>query len=358
MYLFVTVTSQLTWDTNGSLSLVLSDGTNDYIYGPGTTPVEEVSLSTSTPTYMTYTASDSSWLTTNSAGDETGFWGYDAFGNLAFGTPTSPLGYGGQYTDPSTGFSNMRARWYGPQTGTFTTRDAAFASTDTAYTYAGDDPVNNTDPTGEITCPSWVPGCGVVTDVQNRVSGQVGAIVALVNGEQVPLYKEYSESIHASAATWDVSPILLGTVIELEGGGFETLTQAFGVEGRAAQWATDLSGIDAAPGIGSTMPGNIQQVYETYCNYTPSLSSIRADLALSNPYGIWATAGYLRLLRDDFAKDGYGYLTDREDAISYNVGGESDWPILTKSNWQGIHATPRGEAYDAVSAIVAASPGY
>jgi hypothetical protein len=112
--------------------------------------------------------------------------------------------------------------------------------------------------------------------------------VALINREQVPLYKEYPESIHASAVTWDLSPILLGTVIELEGGGFETLTQAFGVGGRAAQWATDLSGIGAAPGVGSTMPRNIQQVYEIYCNYTPSLSSIRADLARSNPYGIWA----------------------------------------------------------------------
>ena len=127
-----------------------SDPSDDYIYGSGTTPVEEVSLATSTPTYTTYTASDSTWLITNAAGDETAFYGYDAFGNLAFGTPTSPFGYGGQYTDPSTGFSNLRARWYVPQTGTFTTRDPAFASTDTAYTYSGDDPVNRTDPTGEM----------------------------------------------------------------------------------------------------------------------------------------------------------------------------------------------------------------
>jgi RHS repeat-associated protein len=146
--LTVTVTSQLTWHMNGSLPLVLSDGTNDYIYGPSTTPVEEVNLATSTPTYMTYTPSDSSWLTTNSAGDETGFWGYDAFGNLAFGTPESPFGYAGEYTDPSTGFSNLRARWYEPQTGEFTSRDPAFSQTDTAYTYAGDDPVNETDSTG------------------------------------------------------------------------------------------------------------------------------------------------------------------------------------------------------------------
>jgi RHS repeat-associated protein len=142
------VTSQFDWKTNGSLSLVLSDGKNDYVYGAGSTPVEEVNLATSTPTFMTYTPSDSSWLTTNSAGDETGFWGYDAFGNLAFGIPTSPFGYAGQYTDASTGLSNMRARWYQPQTGGFTSRDPDFASTDTGYTYAGDDPVNGLDPSG------------------------------------------------------------------------------------------------------------------------------------------------------------------------------------------------------------------
>jgi hypothetical protein len=47
----------------------------DYIYGPGGTPVEQINLSTSTPTYLTYTPSDDTWLSTNAAGDETGFWG-------------------------------------------------------------------------------------------------------------------------------------------------------------------------------------------------------------------------------------------------------------------------------------------
>ncbi len=121
---------------------------DDYIYGSGTTPVAEVNLNSSIPGFMTYTPSDSSWLITNAAGDETAFYGYDAFGNLAFGTPESPFGYAGEYTDPSTGLSDLRARWYEPQTGSFTTRDPAFTSTDTAYTYANDDPVNGSDPTG------------------------------------------------------------------------------------------------------------------------------------------------------------------------------------------------------------------
>ena len=138
------VTSQLTWDTSGSLAHLISDGTNDYIYGPSDTPVEQVNITslppTDNPQFMTYTASDSSWLTTNVAGDQTAFWRYDAFGNLAFGTPASPFGYAGQYQDTSsnsTGFDNMRARWFEPQTGSFTTRDPAFSDTNQAYAYAG-----------------------------------------------------------------------------------------------------------------------------------------------------------------------------------------------------------------------------
>jgi RHS repeat-associated protein len=155
------------------------DRNDDYIYGPSTTPVEEVSLANSTPTYMTYTPSDSSWLITNAAGDETAFYGYDAFGNLAFGTPASPFGYAGQYTDPSTGFSNLRARWYAPQTGTFTTRDPAFTSTDTAYTYAADDPVNGADPSGQLTvgyCGSGVVG----------IVGGIGGEACLTRTQGVP----------------------------------------------------------------------------------------------------------------------------------------------------------------------------
>jgi RHS repeat-associated protein len=132
---------------------VLSDGAYDYLYGPGDTPVEEINLATSTPTFLTYTPADSTWLTTNAAGDETGFYGYDAFGNLAFGTPTTAFGYAGQYIDSDSGFSNLRARFYDPENGSFTTRDQDFATTDTAYTYAGGDPVNGNDPFGEW--PSW-----------------------------------------------------------------------------------------------------------------------------------------------------------------------------------------------------------
>ena len=152
-----TTTSQLTWDNTDalaaaspvdSLPAVLSDGTDDYVYGPTGTPVEAVVLSTSTPTYLTYDPSNNSWTVANQSGDLSGFWGYDAYGSPLFGTAQSPFGYAGQYTDPATGFGDDRARLYEPTTGTYTTRDPAFAATDTAYTYANGDPVDGSDPTG------------------------------------------------------------------------------------------------------------------------------------------------------------------------------------------------------------------
>jgi RHS repeat-associated protein len=156
------------------LPLVLSDGMNDYLYGPNATPVEQVSLATSTPTYMTYTPADDTWLTTNPTGDETGLWGYDAFGNLAFGNPINPFGYSGQYADATTSLVNDRARWYQPQTGGFTTRDPAFAQTDQAYAYAGGDPVNRSDPTGNATvgiCGGGAAGAAAILGV--GIEGQV-----------------------------------------------------------------------------------------------------------------------------------------------------------------------------------------
>jgi RHS repeat-associated protein len=98
------------------------------------------------------------------------YYRYDAFGDLAFGTPTSPFGYAGQYADISSspsGFDNMRARWYQAQTGQFTTWDPAFAQTDQAYDYAGEDPVNWGDPSG--LCPGqWY--CGIENAIRQAAT--------------------------------------------------------------------------------------------------------------------------------------------------------------------------------------------
>ena len=251
MYLLVTVTSQLTWDTNGSLPLVLSDGTYDYIYGPSTTPVEEVSLSSSTPTYMTYTPSDSSWLIANAAGDETAFYGYDAFGNLAFGIPTSLFGYAGQYTDASTGLSNMRARWYGPQTGEFATRDPAFASTDSAYTYAGDDPVNNSDPSGlawyDIFNP-WSPNNPIRENAEN--GGLPSQLIQTFDPAYLAIsgYMNEAEAAENGCSGW---------------------TEAeYGAEGVLGVAGTELFGLGGAGAVGGLFGGAADEGADSITGFT------------------------------------------------------------------------------------------
>jgi RHS repeat-associated protein len=178
-------TSQLTWNTTGSLPLVLSDGTNDYVYGPNDEPVEQVNVTSappaSNPLFLTYTASDSSWTFTNTSGQQVSFYRYDAFGTLALGTPVSPFGFAGQYSDTSSdlsGFVNMRARWYDAETGQFTTVDPLFSETDQAYDYAVDDPVNAADPSG-----LWTYGeCGQAGFTLLVGASVSACLIALVKG--------------------------------------------------------------------------------------------------------------------------------------------------------------------------------
>jgi hypothetical protein len=62
----------------------------------------------------------------------------------------------------------MRARFYQAQTGNFTSRDPAFLSTDTAFTYAGNDPVDGFDPLGLCTTQAtgYYPGPCATTAAQ------------------------------------------------------------------------------------------------------------------------------------------------------------------------------------------------
>ena len=61
---------------------------------------------------------------------------------------TTPFGYAGAYTDAESGLQYLRARYYDPQTAQFLTRDPLLPQTGQAYGYAGQSPLNATDPRG------------------------------------------------------------------------------------------------------------------------------------------------------------------------------------------------------------------
>jgi RHS repeat-associated protein len=135
------------------LPLVLSDGTNSYIYGPGRKPIEQINNSTGTTLYLHHDQQGSTRLLTGSTGKTEGAYTYTPYGAVQehTGTATTPLGYDAQYTSSDTGLIYLRARVYDPATAQFLTVDPLAQLTRALYTYAQDNPLNRADPTGLCT---------------------------------------------------------------------------------------------------------------------------------------------------------------------------------------------------------------
>jgi RHS repeat-associated protein len=98
---------------------------------------------------------------------------YDPFGKIAAaGGLNYGVGYQGDWNDPATGDSNMGARWYDPDTGTFTSRDTiSYSDGDSAtankYLYGNANPLANIDPTGNSSCPPPPPPPGQKPPTRN-----------------------------------------------------------------------------------------------------------------------------------------------------------------------------------------------
>lgn len=142
-------TKNLVWDLTESPEALLSDGEDNYVYGPGGLPVEEISTGEE-PTYLHHDQLGSTRLLTNAAGEAAGTFTYGPYGGLTghTGTATTALGYAGQYTLGQSGLLYLRARYYDPATAQFLTQDPAVEVTHEPYGYAGDDPLRFKDPTG------------------------------------------------------------------------------------------------------------------------------------------------------------------------------------------------------------------
>jgi RHS repeat-associated protein len=146
-------TTFMAWDTAEKLPLLLNDGANSYIYGPGNLPIEQINASEE-PLYFHHDQQGSTRMLTNGGGEDKGAYTYEAYGNTQehTGAATTGLEYDGQYTNTDTGLIYLRAREYDPQTAQFLSVDPALGSTGEPYTYTTDNPLNGTDVSGECEC--------------------------------------------------------------------------------------------------------------------------------------------------------------------------------------------------------------
>ena len=115
-----------------------------------------------TPSFYVYDGGGSVRQLTDSNGNKTDTYEYDAFGNSFTKTGTTPNNYlyrGEQY-DQDLALYYLRARYYDPATGRFLSRDPEDGNAyDPAslhkYLYANGDPVNGIDPTGRAAIISF-----------------------------------------------------------------------------------------------------------------------------------------------------------------------------------------------------------
>jgi RHS repeat-associated protein len=173
-------TSYLAWDTaEVELPLILSNGAYDFVYGPGGVPVEQIN-SEGHVLYLHHDQQGSTRLLTGEGGKTEATATYGAYGEPTghTGTATTPLGYDGQYTSSDTGLIYMRARTYDPATAQFLTQDPLDVVTQEPYNYAGDNPVNDGDPTGLFLGIPGTPSTSEIVGAIGKHFGQIAAVTA------------------------------------------------------------------------------------------------------------------------------------------------------------------------------------
>ncbi len=168
---------------------ILSDGTNEYVAGGadgGSLLVQTpISGGASAAQYAIADTLGSTRLLTNASAQTQGTLAYDAFGvpkapTSGSGTATSSLGFTGQLTDTETGFQDLRARLYDPQTGQFLQRDTAAGTAANPlslnrYGYAAGDPTRLVDPSGRS------PFGGAMGLLTSAVCGLISAATVVVD---------------------------------------------------------------------------------------------------------------------------------------------------------------------------------
>ena len=115
----------------------------------------------------------------NTSGTQTGAYAYDPYGtytttaSVGSAAGLNPARFAGGLYDRTTGDLHYGQRWYDPTIGRFTQQDSVSHIQDlqqeNRYAYAGDDPINNIDPTGEFF------GEGVLHELADGVGVTVGA---------------------------------------------------------------------------------------------------------------------------------------------------------------------------------------
>jgi RHS repeat-associated protein len=174
-------TYHMAWDPVSGLPLLLRSGNDYYIYGPENLPIEQINSGSAT--YLHHDQLGSIRLLTNSSGENTGTYRYGPNGAVwkHTGTGTSKMGFAGQLRMATEHqLIYLRARTYDPATAQFLSSDPMSAHSGEPYSYAADNPVSSSDPTG-LTVYGGCISASLKTGLGGAVQG-TGCVVIDGNG--------------------------------------------------------------------------------------------------------------------------------------------------------------------------------
>jgi RHS repeat-associated protein len=176
------ILGSVSYNMDSAVPDIISDGIHGFVRGPGGLVVEETTIGEE-PMYYHHDQLGSIKALTGPNGHQLVSYTYSAYGaSTASATGiVNPFGFADSYTDPLTGLIYLTNRWYDPATAQFISVDPEVAATGTPYSYAGDDPINNIDPTGLAWCSFLPAGCGTISNFDTGAVSGVETITPAVH---------------------------------------------------------------------------------------------------------------------------------------------------------------------------------
>ncbi len=168
------------------------------------------------------------WTLDGSSKSQLGYVDYSGFGGTVAGGASSPFGFGGGngcQTESDTGIVLMGHRYYDSRIGRFLTQDPAKAGGNW-YSYAGNNPVNKTDPSGLVpmdgpgSSPMGSPGYAGISSSAGVANNQEFSDTVAYNQRQGQINAAFGAQMMFSAAgqaLLNAMPVIAPQINDLTG---------------------------------------------------------------------------------------------------------------------------------------------